>query len=79
MRCLLSCVLLRLAWVEAAEALPATLADLEDVLGRLGQDDDFQAQFARDPHAALRQAGLPATPDVVAAVRLSTSGQRPSN
>jgi hypothetical protein len=65
-----------LGWVEAAEALPATLADLDDVLGRLHRDEDFRSRFEENPAEALGAAGLPATATVVAAVRtqLHSSG-----
>lgn len=56
------------AWVEAAAAIPAMLADLE-AIDRLVAQGDFRAAFARDPDQALTDAGLTPSVPLVSAVR----------
>ncbi len=56
------------AWIEAAIAIPATLADL-DAIDRLVEDAAFRAAFAADARRALADAGLEPSPPLVHAVR----------
>lgn len=56
------------AWVDAAAMLPTTLGDL----GRLESavaSPEFRQRFAQDPDGALAAAGLPASPELVSAMR----------
>jgi hypothetical protein len=56
------------AWIEAAVAIPAMLADL-DAVDRLVAQGDFRDAFAQDPERALTDAGLTPSVPLVAAVR----------
>lgn len=56
------------AWVDAAVAIPAMLADL-DAIDRLVASGAFRAAFAADPERALTDAGLVPSVPLVAAVR----------
>jgi hypothetical protein len=56
------------AWVDAAVAIPATLADL-DSIDRLVSSGAFRDAFATDPERALTEAGLTPSVPLVAAVR----------
>jgi hypothetical protein len=56
------------AWIDAAVAIPATLADLESI-DRLVASGEFRDAFARDPQQALQDAGLEPSVPLVAAVR----------
>lgn len=55
-------------WIDAAALIPSTLGDL-DALERLLASDAFRERFGREPEVALREAGLPASEPVLAAVR----------
>jgi hypothetical protein len=56
------------SWVEAAALIPVTLGDLDD-LGQLLSSAAFRSGFKLDPHRAIREAGLPDSEAVLAAVR----------
>jgi len=56
------------AWIDAAVAIPAMLADLE-AIDRLIASGEFRDAFAADPQRALQDAGLTPTVPLVAAVR----------
>jgi hypothetical protein len=56
------------AWIDAAVAIPAMLADLDAVDG-LVASGEFRDAFARDPQAALTDAGLVPSVPLVVAVR----------
>jgi hypothetical protein len=56
------------AWIDAAVAIPATLADL-DAIDRLVTSGDFRDRFAADPEQALTAAGLVPSVPLVSAVR----------
>lgn len=56
------------AWIDAAVAIPATLADLE-AIDRLVASGEFRDAFARDPLQALTDAGLVPSVPLVVAVR----------
>jgi hypothetical protein len=56
------------AWIETAAQIPVTLGDLDE-LDQLLRGDAFRADFALDPHEAIRKAGLPDSDAVLAAVR----------
>lgn len=56
------------AWVDAAALLPTTLGDLARLESAVNSPE-FRRQFAEDPHAALTAAGLPASTELVAAMR----------
>ena len=55
-------------WIEAAALLPSTLGDL-DRIERAVSSPEFRELFARDPDAALLQAGLEPSEQLVAALR----------
>lgn len=55
-------------WIDAAALIPSTLGDLERIEA-LVEDPAFRASFEHDPAQALRDAGLPTTAPVMAAVR----------
>lgn len=57
------------AWVAAAQALPHTLADLNEVVARLEQDRKLRRMFEDDPRTALERAGVRAGAAAVAALR----------
>ncbi len=56
------------AWIDAAVAIPAMLADL-DAIDRLVASGEFRAAFAADPEYALRGAGLEPSVPLATAVR----------
>jgi hypothetical protein len=56
------------AWIDAAVAIPAMLADL-DAIDRLVASGEFRDAFAADPARALSEAGLEPSVPLVAAVR----------
>jgi hypothetical protein len=60
------------AWIEAAALLPSTLGDLDRIERAVG-GSEFRAQFARDPHDALLQAGLEPSEQLVEALRVLLS------
>lgn len=60
------------AWIEAAALLPSTLGDLKQI-ERAVASPDFRERFARDPHAAVLQAGLEPSDELVAALRFELS------
>jgi hypothetical protein len=61
------------AWIDAAVAIPATLADL-DAIDRLVAEGAFRDAFAADPARALSEAGLTPSVPLVAAVRERLAG-----
>jgi len=56
------------AWIDAAVAIPATLADLASI-DRLVASGAFRDAFARDPQRALTDAGLEPSVPLLCAVR----------
>jgi hypothetical protein len=56
------------AWIDAALEIPATLGDLASV-ERLLASPEFRSRFGESPDSAVRDAGLTATPALVAALR----------
>ncbi len=60
------------AWIEAAALIPSTLGEL-DQLETLLEDPGFRERFAHDPLAAVRDAGLPESEPVLAALRARLS------
>ena len=56
------------AWIEAAWLLPSTLGDLHEVEQLLTRPG-FRDAFVHDPERTLADAGLPASPPVLVAVR----------
>ncbi len=56
------------AWIQAAIAIPTTLADLA-AIDRLIDDTGFRAAFAADARRAIIDAGLDPSPPLVHAVR----------
>jgi len=57
------------SWVDAARELPRTLRELDEVLPRIEQDEDFRRQASLDLERALEQAGVEARPELVDALR----------
>lgn len=55
-------------WIDAAALIPSTLGDL-DTLERMIDSPAFRERFDRDPSGALREAGLPVSEPVLAALR----------
>jgi hypothetical protein len=56
------------AWVDAAALIPVTLGDLASI-ERIVASQEFRSRFRESPESALADAGLPATPALVAALR----------
>jgi hypothetical protein len=56
------------AWIDAAVAIPAMLADLASI-DRLVASGAFRDAFAQDPERALTEAGLTPSVPLVSAVR----------
>jgi hypothetical protein len=56
------------AWVDAATQIPVTLGDLASI-ERVVASQEFRSRFQDSPESALADAGLPATPALVAALR----------
>jgi hypothetical protein len=59
-----------MGWVQAAQELPAARAEIAALVARAEADAAFRAQVVADLEAALEAEGIPATPSVVAALRL---------
>ena len=53
-------------WVEMAARIPRTERDLADVQRRLEEDALLREALRRDPDRALREAGLEASPELIA-------------
>jgi hypothetical protein len=56
------------AWIEAAALIPATLGDLDGIEGLIASPA-FRSRFVESPESAVTEAGLPASPALVAALR----------
>jgi hypothetical protein len=56
------------AWIEAAALIPETLGDLTSI-ERVIASQEFRSRFLESPESAVADAGLPATPVLVAALR----------
>jgi hypothetical protein len=56
------------SWLDAAVEIPATLGDLTSI-EQLVASDVFRTRFSESPESAVAEAGLPATPALVAALR----------
>jgi hypothetical protein len=57
-------------WVKAAQELPAARDEIAAIVDRAEADAAFRARVTADLEAALEAEGIPATPSVVAALRL---------
>jgi hypothetical protein len=57
-------------WVKAAQELPAARDEIAAIVERAEADAAFRARVTADLEAALEAEGIPATPSVVAALRL---------
>jgi hypothetical protein len=57
-------------WVRAAQELPQARAEIDQIVARSETDAAFRARLVADLEAALEAEGYPATPSVVAALRL---------
>jgi hypothetical protein len=57
-------------WVKAAQELPAARDEIAAIVDRAEADAAFRARVMADLEAALEAEGIPATPSVVAALRL---------
>jgi hypothetical protein len=57
------------AWVRAAQELPLARRGLDDLVRRASEDAALRLRVIADLERALRDAGLPARPAVVAALR----------
>lgn len=60
------------AWIEAATLIPATVGDL-DSIERVVASPEFRSRFLESPLEAVEDAGLPATPALVSALRAEFS------
>lgn len=56
------------AWVEAAAMIPATLGDLSEI-EQAAASAEFRERFVRDPRAAVTQAGLHPSEQLIDALR----------
>jgi hypothetical protein len=56
------------AWIDAAALIPLTLGDLASI-ERVVTSEDFRSRFLESPESAMTDAGLPASPALVAALR----------
>jgi hypothetical protein len=56
------------AWIDAAALIPVTLGDLTSI-ERMVANEEFRSRFLVSPESAMADAGLPATPALVAALR----------
>jgi hypothetical protein len=56
------------AWMEAAALIPLTLGDLASI-ERVVASEEFRSHFRESPESAMADAGLPATPALIAALR----------
>lgn len=56
-------------WLRAAQELPRTRRELEELLPRLERDAEFRRQATRDLERALEQAGFEPRPGLVEALR----------
>jgi hypothetical protein len=67
------------AWVRAAEELPRTRRELEEIVARTQTDEEFRRQVTADLEAALQRAGYEPDPDLVAQLRarLAASSEPP--
>lgn len=57
-------------WTEAAQELPLVRAAIDSIVARAEADAAFRARVVADPEAAVAEAGLEATPSVLASLRL---------
>jgi hypothetical protein len=57
------------AWVRAAQELPLARRGLDDLVRRASEDAALRRLVIADLERALRDAGVPARPAVVAALR----------
>ena len=57
------------AWVRAAQELPAARIEVAELVARAEADAAFRALVIADLEAALAAEGIEATPSVVAALR----------
>lgn len=57
-------------WVQAAQELPAARDGIAAIVERAEADAAFRARVVAGLEAALEAEGIPATPSVVAALRL---------
>lgn len=57
-------------WVEAAQQLPLVRPAIDSIVARAEADAAFRARLAVDLEAALEEAGVEATPSVLASLRL---------
>jgi hypothetical protein len=56
------------AWIEAAALIPLTLGDLAS-LECVVASEEFRSRFRESPESAMADAGLPANPALIAALR----------
>lgn len=57
-------------WVEAAQELPLARPAIDSIVARAEADAAFRARLAADLEAALEEAGVEATPSVLASLRV---------
>ena len=60
------------AWIAAAALIPAMLGDLGSI-ERVVASPEFRSRFLESPLTAVEDAGLPATPALVSALRAELS------
>jgi len=61
-------------WTEAAQELPLARAAIDSIVARAEADAAFRARLVADLETAVRDAGVEATPSVLASLRLRLGG-----